>query len=121
MPSKLKSEDFKMKNYIQPGNTVPLTAPTGGATSGVPLQVGEIVAVATSTVEEGQQVEGHLVGVFNLPKDAPQAWTEGAAVYWDDTAKVVTVTPASNKKIGVAVAPASAAATEGKVRLNGSF
>jgi predicted RecA/RadA family phage recombinase len=61
--------------------------------------------------------------VFDLTKAASQAWTVGAAIYWDNTAKVCTTVSAGNTKIGVAVAAVGNGVGEtiGRVRLNGSF
>jgi predicted RecA/RadA family phage recombinase len=50
-----------------------------------------------------------------------QAWTAGALVYWDDTAKLFTTTSTSNTLAGVAVAIAANPTATGRVRLNGSF
>ena len=109
-----------MRNYIQPGNTITLTAPYA-VTSGGGLLVGAIFGVATSDAASGETVEACLVGVVDLAKKAAQAWSVGDKVYWDDTAKVPTKTATDNTLIGVAVASVAAAATTGRVRLNGSF
>ena len=111
-----------MKNYIQPGNTVTLTAPYA-RDSGEGAKVGSIFGVATGTVANGAEGEFNLVGVVELAKAASQAWTQGVAVYWDDTAKNVTTTVGSNLKIGVAVKAVAGGAGDvlGTVRLNGSF
>ena len=54
---------------------------------------------------------------------ASQAWTAGAKVYWDNSAKRVTNVASGNTLIGVAVLAVGAGADEiiGRVRLNGSF
>jgi hypothetical protein len=52
-----------------------------------------------------------------------QAWAVGAKVYWDDSAKVATITATDNTLIGVAVQAVGDGADEtiGRVWLNGSF
>ena len=111
-----------MKNYIQPGGTITLAAPYD-VTSGSCLKLGSIVGVAAGDALSGEEIEAVLTGIFELTKAASQAWTVGAKIYWDDTAKVTTTTATSNTLIGVAVEAVAGGAgdTLGKVRLNGSF
>ena len=111
-----------MKNYVQPGNTITLTAPSDVA-SGDGLLVGSIFAVATGNATNGETVEADLVGIFNLTKAASQAWSVGDKIYWDNTAKVATKTASGNTAIGVAVEAVGGGASDtiGRVRLNGSF
>lgn len=89
-----------MKNYVQPGNTITLTAPYA-VTSG----------------------DGLLVGIFDLKKVASQAWSAGDKVYWDNTNKEATKTATANTAIGVAVDAVAGGAGDliGRVRLNASF
>jgi len=111
-----------MKNYIQPGNTITLTAPYD-VNSGDGLLVGSIFGVASGAALNGMAVEAALVGVFDLTKVGSQAWSVSDPIYWDNTAKNCTKTASGNTKIGVAVAAVDNAAgsTVGSVRLNGSF
>lgn len=111
-----------MKNYVQPGNTITLTAPYAVA-SGDGLLVGPIFGIASADAASGESVEAALVGVFDLKKTASQAWAVGDQVYWDNTAKEATKTTTSNTLIGVAVAAVAGGAGDliGRVRLNGSF
>ena len=111
-----------MKNYIQPSNTITLTAPYAVA-SGDGLLVGSIFGVATGTAALGEAVEAALVGVYDLKKVASQAWAAGDKIYWDNTAKNTTKTLTSNTLIGVATEAVAGGATDliGRVRLNGAF
>ena len=111
-----------MKNYIQPGNTITLTAPYD-VNSGDGLLVGSIFGVASGAALSGATIEAALVGVSDLTKVGSQAWSVGDAIYWDNIAKNCTKTASGNTKIGVAVAAVDNAAgsTIGSVRLNGSF
>lgn len=108
-----------MQNYKQPGETVTLTAPAGGVSSGDGVKIGQLFVVAANDAAAGEEFEGATVGVFELPKNATQALTEGALVYWDAAAGNVTTTATANLLIGAAVAAAGAADTEGEIRLNG--
>ena len=111
-----------MKTYVQPGNTITLTAPYAVAT-GDGLLVGAIFGVATGNAALGEPVEAALVGVFELTKVGSQAWTAGAKVYWDDTNKRCTTVATDNTLIGVAVEAVAGGATDliGRVRLNATF
>lgn len=106
-----------MKNYEQHGDTLTLTAPTGGVTSGVPVKIGGQVVVPQASVAEGKPFEGKTTGVFRVAKTAAQAWGECVTVYWDDTAKAFTTTAASNTKCGHSVPAAASADTVGLVKL----
>lgn len=108
-----------MKNMIQKGDVVTITA-TAAGTSGAGLLIGKLFGVLTADVAIGEEVELALVGVFTLPKTEAQAWTFGAAVYWDATNGVVTTTASSNTKIGHALAEAANPSTTGVVRLSGA-
>ena len=111
-----------MKNYVQPGNTITLTAPYA-VTSGDGLIVGSLFGVAAGTAALGEAVEAALTGVYDLKKAASQAWAAGDKVYWDNTAREATKTTTSNTLIGVAVVAVAGGAgdTIGRVRLNGAF
>lgn len=111
-----------MKNYVQPGNAITLTAPYAVA-SGDGLLVGSIFGVASCTAALGETVEAALVGVFDLTKVGSQAWTAGAKVYWDNTNKRCTTVATDNTLIGMATEAVASGAgdTIGRVRLNGAF
>jgi predicted RecA/RadA family phage recombinase len=111
-----------MRNYIQPGHVLTLLAPYDVA-SGDGLLVGSIFGVASGDALSGAEVEMQLTGVVDLAKTASQAWTAGAKVYWDNTAKRATNVASGNTLIGVAVLAVGSGAEEtvGRVRLNASF
>ena len=111
-----------MKNYVQPGNTVTLTAPYV-VTSGDGLLVGSIFGIASADTALNDPVETALTGVFDLTKVGSQAWTVGAKGYWDDTNKRTASVATSNTLIGVATEAVAGGAgdTIGRVRLNASF
>ena len=94
-----------MKNFQQDGDVITISAPYAVA-SGGGLLVGSVFGVAQTAASGGVKVEAALEGVFVLPK-AAVAFTECQKCYWDDTAKNVTATVATNKLIGVAILPVS--------------
>ncbi|MBF0115662.1 MAG: DUF2190 family protein [Magnetococcales bacterium] len=106
-----------MKNFVQPGDTVTVIAPVA-VNSGDGLLVGTLFGVALSTAAVSANVEMVTEGVVDLPKSAV-AVTQGARVYWDDTAKNVTTTAGANTLIGCAIVPAPVGDGTVRVRLNG--
>ncbi len=111
-----------MKNYVQPGNVLTLIAPAA-LLSGDGVLVGSIFGIAATNAAQNEEVEAQVVGVFDLKKTSAQAWTVGAPIYWDNTAKEATTADGAgaNKLIGVAVAAAANPSATGRVRLNGYF
>lgn len=109
-----------MKNYVQEGNALTLTAPYA-VSAGDGFKVGSIIAIAAGDAENAAEVVGYTRGVFTVAKTSAQAWTVGALVYWDNTNKVFTTSSSSNTLAGVAMAVAANPSSTGVVRLNGSF
>lgn len=109
-----------MKNYIQPGNTLTLTAPAV-IVSGDVVAVGSIIGVANGDAANGAPVDVDTVGVFRLPKVAALAISAGDVVYWDSAAKLVNKTSSGNTKLGVATEAAANPSPNVAVRLNGAF
>ena len=108
------------KNFIQPGETVTLTAPTGGVSSGDLIVVGSLAGVCAYDAAQGAEVEVTVVGVFELPKATGAAINEGARVWWSTTDKNVKAASATGLwPIGTAVKAAGSADTSVRVRLNG--
>jgi len=66
-----------MKNSVQNGEVLTLTAPYN-VSSGGGMLVGSIFGVAATTVLSGASVEAEVLGVFELAKVSAQAWTVGA-------------------------------------------
>ena len=94
-----------MKNFIEKGDALTLTAPVGGVVSDTPYLVGVTVVIATETVAAGLPFVGIICGCVDVPKLAEEAWSEGLKVCWDDVAKVFTATAGGNTLAGVAVSP----------------
>ena len=107
-----------MKNYVQEGDSLTLAAPYN-VSSGGGFKVGSIIAIAAGDALSGATVVGLLEGVFTVAKVSAQAWTAGALIYWDDSAKNFTTTSSANTLAGVAVAAAANPSSTGRLRLNG--
>lgn len=108
-----------MNNYLQHGENVTIPAPYDVA-SGAGCLVGTLFGVASVTAASGADVTLVTEGVFRLSKVSAQAWTLGAAIYWDDAAKLCTTVSAGNTLIGKALAAAANPTATGTVRLNGA-
>ncbi len=104
-------------NHVQPGNTITLTAPSGGVSSGDGVLIGAFFGVAQYDAEAGDEVEVDLTGVWDLPK-AAEAFTEGDVVYWDTTPGQVSSDDAGYF-IGAVTRDAASGDATARVRLNG--
>lgn len=109
-----------MKNFVQPGDVLEFTAPTGGVTAGTGVKIGDILVIATETKSVGELFRGVRTGVVDHAKLSAQAWTEGQQVNWDDTNKRFTTVTTGNFLAGVAAAVAANPSATGKVVLKGT-
>jgi predicted RecA/RadA family phage recombinase len=112
-----------MKNFVQPGVNVTVTAPYA-LTAGDGCLVGILFGIAAGTYLSGA-TDAELVteGVFDitaLSTDTASGSTLVAA-YWDNTNKRITTTVGSNTKVGVIVAAKTSGQTTARVRLNATF
>lgn len=107
-----------MKNFSQPGEVVKFTAPYQ-RNSGEGALVGAMFGVAVDTVANGVDGQFIVEGVHSLTKATGQTWTQGALIYWDNSAKNCTTTSTSNTRIGCAMQAQASGDTSGLVRLNG--
>lgn len=109
-----------MKNHVQKGDIVTVTAPADVA-SGAGVLVGLLFGVAVRSALSGAQVDIATEGVFTLPKATGAGINEGVRVFWDNSAKNVTTTTTSNNCIGWAIGPGNYASgdTTIKVKLGG--
>jgi predicted RecA/RadA family phage recombinase len=110
-----------MKNFIQDGKTLTLTAPYARE-SGEGAKVGFLFGVAAQKVANAAEGEFQTEGVFDIKKEATTiTFSVGDKVYWDDSAKQCTSVNTSNLLIGRAVKAALAADTTVRVKLGPSM
>lgn len=107
-----------MKNFVQPGNTITVTAPAN-VKSGDFVEVGAIRGVAAYDAADGEPVEVVTEGVFTLPKKTADEVAPGDLLYWDASNGYLTLTAGTNGKplVGVAVRAAGNGATAVDVKL----
>lgn len=109
-----------MKNFIQAGRTITVSAPYA-VTGGQLLEVGAIIGVAQHDAALGDPVEIERAGVFDLDKVSAQAWSAGDPIYWDNAARLVTTSDVDSTLIGAAVADAANPSATGQVLLDGAI
>lgn len=107
-----------MKSFIQTGDYLEVTAPYD-VTSGSGVLVGKLFGIAATTVASGGKVNILRRGVFDHAKTSAQTWTQGADLYWDDSAKVFTTVSTSNTLVAKAAEIAANPSATGRVVLNG--
>jgi predicted RecA/RadA family phage recombinase len=109
-----------MKNFIQDGDEVTLTAPYAVA-SGAGALITGIFGVAQDDIANAASGVFLTAGVFDLACLSTDTPAVGAVIYWDDTNKRCTTTSTSNTKIGAATMVKVTGSTTVRVRLNGSI
>jgi predicted RecA/RadA family phage recombinase len=97
-----------MKNFIQPGDSLTVSAPYA-VTSGQGVLVGALFGIAAYDAASSATVEIQTEGVFDITKEPSLAITAGARVYWDNTNRRITTTAAGNYQVGIATLAALAA------------
>lgn len=105
------------KKFVEPGDTLPLTAPSGGVVSGTPYLIGSVFGVAQTTQDEDEEFPLMVVGVHILPKQTGVTFAEGDPAYWDDGAGNIDTTT-THPVVGVVTKDAASGDTEVWVRLS---
>ncbi|MEF9412513.1 DUF2190 family protein [Ralstonia sp. SM1864_UCD524_TZ4] len=106
-----------MKNYIQQGDTLTLTAPYA-VNAGDAVLVGKIFGVAIASIAAGADGEFVTEGVFDLSALGTDTPGQGAVLYWDSTNKRLTTTATSNTRVGVATTAKAAGGTTVRIKLD---
>ena len=107
-----------MKNFVQPGDSLNVTAPYT-VTSGQGVLVGGLFGVAAFDAANGAAVELQVEGVFDLTKEPALAIAQGARVFWDISNRRVTTTSNGNFPIGAATVAAASSDTNVRTWIDG--
>ena len=108
-----------MKNFVQAGNILTLLAPYPLA-SGDGALVGSIFGVATNAAANGATVELWVdAAVVTLTAVTADTGAVGTKMYWDNTAKKLTVTATANSLVGVLTVAKAGTDATATIRLNG--
>lgn len=86
-----------MRNFIQIGNTISVTAPATVA-SGDALMVRDLFGIATADAESGKPLELLVAGVVRVP--ATGTILKGDLVYWDGSAVTTDDDSGANPRVG---------------------
>lgn len=106
-----------MKNFLQPGISLDLIAPTGGVVSGAPVLIAKILAVPVATKAQTETFAGLVEGVFELAKLTANVWAVGVKVNWNDATKEFQLAPSTLDNAATVVEAADGTKSVGKVRL----
>jgi predicted RecA/RadA family phage recombinase len=104
--------------FVQQGDVLTLTAPTGGVVAGKIYAVNGLVVVAQTTADAGADFDGYLTGVVNAAKTSAQAWVPGQDVFLDTTNHVADSDPAKGPRIGRVLATAANPSSTGLLILD---
>lgn len=105
-----------MRNYIQNGDAINVTAPYA-VTSGQGVLVGALFGIATHDAANAADVVIQTEGVVDVPATTANTATQGAKIYWDNATRLATTTAGTNVCIGVATAAKANGETVARVRL----
>ena len=107
------------RSFITEGEVISAPAPYD-RNPGEAALFGSLVGIALNKYLSGETGQWAVCGVHEQKKTTAQAWSIGAKIYWDNTAKEFTTTSTSNTLAGWAYAAAVNPSTVGQVRLNGT-
>jgi predicted RecA/RadA family phage recombinase len=107
-----------MKNFVQPGNTITVLAPYA-VSSGMAMLVGALFGVAAFDAVQGAPVEISREGVFDISAVTADTATQGAKIYWDNTARKLTTTATNNTLVGAVTIAKGSADITARVLLDG--
>tara|TARA_R110002020_G_scaffold471284_1_gene698229 strand:- start:21568 stop:21903 length:336 start_codon:yes stop_codon:yes gene_type:complete len=96
-----------MKNFIQPGRSITVPAPSGGTISGKLCVIGSLIGIASITAAEAEPVALETEGVFEYAKVSALAIAVGDKVYFDATNNQLNKTASGNTLVGIAVEAAA--------------
>lgn len=108
-----------MVELVSNGYMYRAVAPAGGVITKVPVLIGSLFVIPSTSADAGEPFEGHLHGEWNITKNTADVVAAGADAYWDDGNDRVTTTVGSNTKIGVFTEARANGDTKAYVRLNG--
>ncbi len=101
--------------FIHDGKAVDFLSETA-VPAGTVVVVGDLLGITKLDLEPNRLGALHVVGVFDVVKDAVEI-PLGTKLYWDETAKKAVTTVGTNKPLGIAVLPAEVDAPLVRVRI----
>ncbi|MDT8998355.1 DUF2190 family protein [Paucibacter sp. APW11] len=104
-------------NFKQEGDHLDYT-PGADTPSGSVILIGTKVGVALTTIKANTPGAVRVTGVWTIAKLGTDVVAQGAALYWDNTNKRLTVTAAGNTYAGYAAAAAGSGVTTVDIKIN---
>jgi predicted RecA/RadA family phage recombinase len=115
------SSNLNVRCETQRIDPISFTAAADGSAGDV-VAVGDCIAVLMGNVLNGAAAVGILrAGKIVLAKKSTDSVVPGNILYWDSTAKNLTLTATSNKKCAVALEAAGSGVTSLAVDFNGAM
>lgn len=110
-----------MKNFVKRGEVIDYVNTSGSdINSGDLVIIGALIGFAQTDIASGATGAVLLKGVFTVAK-ANMAFTQGAKLYWDNTAKNATTTTTSNTLFAVAHTAALAGDLTAEIQLTNAI
>jgi predicted RecA/RadA family phage recombinase len=106
-----------MKNAVSSGNVIAHT-PSAAVSSGQLVLVGTKLGVAVADIAANATGSLQMSGEFSFGKVTTDVVAQGAALYWNNTSKLLTTTSAGNTYAGYATAAAGNGAATVNINLN---
>jgi predicted RecA/RadA family phage recombinase len=107
-----------MTNYIQPGHSMEYSNSGSAIEAGDVVVLGDRCGVAVTDIAATTGTGTvNLVGVYQLGKDADEAFVQGDELFWDAADSTATKTASGNTPLGIAHVAAAESATTCMVRL----
>ena len=105
-----------MKNSVSTGSVITHT-PSAAVSSGQMILIGTKVGVAVVDIAANASGSVQMTGVFTIAKAADNV-TQGAALYWNNTTKVLTTTASGNTYAGYAIDAAGSGVGTVNININ---
>jgi len=106
------------QNIIQDGDIIDFVNGGSAITSGSGVLIGARLGVALVDIASGATGACAVSRVAELPKLSTDVVAQGAALYWDNTNKRLTVTASGNTLAGYAFKAAGSGVTTVLIKLN---
>jgi predicted RecA/RadA family phage recombinase len=107
-----------MRNFVQRGKVLSVTAPYD-VMSGGGVKVGSLFGIAACHAANGMPVEIERTGVFDVGAVMVDTGSQGAKIYWDNTARKMTTTATNNTLVGALTTAKGSSDATARVLLDG--
>ncbi|RMH19609.1 MAG: DUF2190 family protein [Gemmatimonadetes bacterium] len=104
--------------YRKTGQTIDVTAPSGGYAAGQVIAWGNGIAVVASDALEGELVAAYIDGEFEFAKATVANFATGVEVGWDDTNKIIVAPSGATNYAGRVTANGGSGSTLVRVKIN---